>query len=121
MTGGMDLIKAERQRQIEQEGWTPEHDDQHYWRELVTAAGCYVGEKNPWPWPDSPPKLGDAQRNYTKAGALLLAEIDRLNRASERANSHKLLARLHKLIEDTEDRLAWVVKKLDGKIASTTT
>ena len=26
---GVELIAAERQRQIEVEGWTPEHDDAH--------------------------------------------------------------------------------------------
>jgi hypothetical protein len=26
---GIDLIAAERQRQIDAEGWTPEHDDEH--------------------------------------------------------------------------------------------
>lgn len=29
MSRGIELIAAERKRQTEQEGWTPEHDEQH--------------------------------------------------------------------------------------------
>jgi hypothetical protein len=32
---GIERIAAERQRQIEKEGWTPAHDDQHRNDELV--------------------------------------------------------------------------------------
>ncbi|MCM0757438.1 hypothetical protein M7775_02505, partial [Sporomusa sphaeroides DSM 2875] len=39
---GIELIAAERQRQISQEGWTPEHDDQHANGELALAAACYA-------------------------------------------------------------------------------
>jgi hypothetical protein len=34
-------VLAERRRQIEAEGWTPEHDDQHSNWELSRAAICY--------------------------------------------------------------------------------
>lgn len=37
----MDLIRAERQRQIDIEGWTPDHDDQHDDGQLMRAAMCY--------------------------------------------------------------------------------
>lgn len=37
----IDLIEAERQRQISVEGWTPEHDDQHTDGSLLTAAVIY--------------------------------------------------------------------------------
>lgn len=39
---GADLIVAERQRQIEVEGWTPEHDREHHVGELGRAARCYI-------------------------------------------------------------------------------
>ena len=39
---GVDVIARERQRQIEREGWTPEHDDEHTRGELVGAAMCYA-------------------------------------------------------------------------------
>lgn len=38
---GSELIAAERERQITQEGWTPEHDDQHHHGQLARAAFVY--------------------------------------------------------------------------------
>ena len=98
ITQGADLIKAERQRQIEQEGWTPEHDaDEHENGELVNAARAYLmaalvanggdaaslsAPLNMWPWEPSWWKpSADSVRNLVKAGALIAAEIDRLQRA----------------------------------------
>lgn len=43
---GAELIAAERRRQIEQEGWTPEHDDQHSGGELATAGAVYATPAN---------------------------------------------------------------------------
>lgn len=98
---GIDLIAAERARQVSQEGWTPEHDDQHTYGELVTAAMCYAihashqtrSRPTPgglidsrWPWERSWWKPSDDPvRNLEKAGALLAAEIDRLRRLSPAA------------------------------------
>jgi len=92
---GAALIAAERQRQITVEGWTPEHDDEHSDCELTAVAKCYLcangclhPERAPlneifWPpkwsdewWKPSP----DPIRNLVKAGALIAAEIDRLQR-----------------------------------------
>lgn len=40
---GIERIAAERKRQIEVEGWTPEHDADHETLEaLAVAAGCYA-------------------------------------------------------------------------------
>ena len=39
---GAKLIAAERQRQIEQEGWTPEHDAEHAGEGLALAACSYA-------------------------------------------------------------------------------
>jgi hypothetical protein len=39
---GATAIAAERRRQIESEGWTPEHDDEHVWGELMDAATAYI-------------------------------------------------------------------------------
>jgi hypothetical protein len=39
---GAEIITAERQRQVEEEGWTPEHDDKWGEGELVNAAVCYA-------------------------------------------------------------------------------
>ncbi len=89
---GVELIAAERRRQIEQEDWTPEHDDEHSMGELRQAARAYAGDpghaSNPpagWPWDEEWWKPSeDAVRNLVKAGALIAAEIDRLQRGKSR-------------------------------------
>ena len=43
---GAERIAAERRRQVEAEGWTPEHDDEHQDCELAIAAACYA--MPPW-------------------------------------------------------------------------
>lgn len=90
-------VLAERRRQIEAEGWTPEHDDEHMAGELAGAAGCYARYASvqarggypstytfpvDWPWRPSWWKPSDARRNLVKAGALILAEIERIDRAA---------------------------------------
>lgn len=90
---GVRLIAAERQRQIMQEGWTPEHDDGHTRHQLADAAIAYIIEAittipdpegyppDVWPWGLSKWRpSGDPIRNLLKAGALVAAEIDRLQR-----------------------------------------
>jgi hypothetical protein len=96
MKTGIELIADERARQIAKEGWTPEHDDHHTRGELLDASLSYcraainVGhpamQRPPreWPWEaiwwkPSPDKV----RNLVKAGALISAEIDRLQRLSK--------------------------------------
>lgn len=87
-----DVI-AERRRQIEQEQWCPEHDDQYTCGELATAAAAYatsshwhaIGHKSGipparWPWDQSGWKPTTPRRDLVKAGALILAEIERLDR-----------------------------------------
>lgn len=110
---GVELISAERQRQIEVEGWTAEHDAEHDAGELAMAAACYAAPEkiyivrdfanaihfvDPWPFEDRWDKrygYGDENGNVlpdpitysndeqidllVKAGALIAAEIDRLN------------------------------------------
>lgn len=91
MQTGTELIAAERQRQVAQEGWTLEHDDEHDDGELLQAARCYLslnpdyphltGAALDWPWhPDWWKPSPDPIRNLVKAGALIAAEIDRLQR-----------------------------------------
>jgi hypothetical protein len=83
-------VLAERRRQVEQEGWTPAHDDEYDEGELSLAAACYalqndsVGSEPPelWPWPRKWWKASDERRNLVKAGALILADIERLDRAT---------------------------------------
>jgi hypothetical protein len=87
-------VLAERQRQIEKEGWTPEHDDEHRSFQMAEAAACYAdaasyanlyGEaparpSDDWPWDWKWWKPASPRRMLVKAGALILAEIERLDR-----------------------------------------
>lgn len=113
MKTGTQLIAEERQRQISQEGWTPEHDDTHQGEELSRAACAYafpnagvartqngvvlmVTRDFFWPWEPQEFKpsatldrvlqsreerVNGRVRELVKAGALIAAEIDRLQRA----------------------------------------
>lgn len=87
-------VLAERRRQIEAEGWTPEHDDEHSNGEMARAALCYITAKErshlptvplKWPWSDAWWKPDGYRCNLIKAGALILAEIERLDRLSASA------------------------------------
>lgn len=88
-TAATDVL-AERQRQITAEGWTPEHDDEYQHCEMAVAAACYImAADDPradvpelWPWPPEWWKPTDVRRDLVKAGALILAEIERLDRAA---------------------------------------
>jgi len=82
---GVELITEERNRQINEEGWSAEHDAGHDNKEIANAALTYLGEycgveTDVWPWESSWWKPGADIRNLVKAGALIAAEIDRLQR-----------------------------------------
>ena len=101
MKSGIELITEERQRQIEVEGWTPEHDAEHTDNSIAKAAACYAmpnderkkyqsftfSEPKRWYpiwWPESwnvdwwKPTPENRVKELVKAGALIAAEIDRL-------------------------------------------
>lgn len=105
---GDDLSQAandvidERLRQQDKEGWTPEHDDTHSDGSLARAASCYalfashsvrnreyfVRQKmQPDKWPNSWHsdwwKPTSPRRDLVKAAALLIAEIERIDRAKD--------------------------------------
>jgi hypothetical protein len=44
-TAAVTDVMAERRRQVEQEGWTPGHDDTHDDGSLALAAVCYAHPK----------------------------------------------------------------------------
>jgi len=99
-TAAASDVLAERQRQISVEGWTPEHDDEHDCGELARGAAAYIlelfdvpvlkmnaveGIKGPmWPWEPYQLKPSNARVGLVKAGALILAEIERIDRAADR-------------------------------------
>lgn len=113
-----DVI-AERRRQISEEGWTPEHDDEHADGSLARAAACYASpddmsytdnfgreldrERRPhplsereqrlswsyvralrWPWDWKWWKRKDRRFDLVRAGALIIAEIERLDRLEDK-------------------------------------
>jgi hypothetical protein len=91
--GAVGLIAAERARQQTAEGWDTGHDDEHDQGELAAAAASYaapyrgiVPEVPPatWPWGRRwwKPTPDDRVRELVKAGALIVAEIERLQRAA---------------------------------------
>ncbi|WP_449255160.1 hypothetical protein [Bosea sp. (in: a-proteobacteria)] len=88
-------VLAERRRQVEVKGWTPEHDDTHDAGELARAGACYalmtagfspyggtVSQAQPRGWGRF--KLGIARDMLVKAAALLIAEIERIDRRAAR-------------------------------------
>lgn len=102
-------VLAERQRQIEAEGWTPEHDDDHDAGEMALAAACYAiphgwrgisagGNETIftrlWQWSSAWWKPKDRRRDLVRAGALILAEIERLDReASDQRAQERMQGR----------------------------
>jgi len=98
----LTLIAAERLRQIEVEGWTSEHDDEHAFGEMQHAALAYLlsAERRPysslytqptiWPWAAQWWKPKGPGRDLVRAGALCMAESDRLIRRHQNHLAEKL-------------------------------
>lgn len=99
-------IHEERMRQLSAEGFTREHDDLWNEGELVLAAAAYaisaapadaIGEDDYlidtmeaiWPWEPTWFKPTTPRRDLAKAGALILAEIERLDRADAKAKAQE--------------------------------
>lgn len=102
-------VMGERHRQIHAEGWTAKHDDQHSDGSMALAAACYalnaavwadrpkaipqsdyVRLANPgyrWPWAEKWWKPKSQRQDLVRAAALLLAEIDRLDRAEAKGGA----------------------------------
>jgi hypothetical protein len=94
----LDLIAAERRRQVEALGYSAERDDGYEDGELASAAAAYAeyaarsrkrngsGPAPTWPWglqtwtPSRDGSEASRIRELTKAGALIVAEIERLQR-----------------------------------------
>lgn len=106
----IDEIASERKRQVEAEGYDAAHDDSHDKGELVLAACCYAAPDrvyvkddrasgfffvDPWPWelhydkrrydgnmvmPNYRNSSSRRRKLLVKAAALIVAEIERLDR-----------------------------------------
>lgn len=98
-----DVLK-ERRDHVTREGWTLEHDDAHAAGDLVRAAINYaaaaslcldlgaktysdgppldwLGSATRWPWAAEWWKPKDVRRNLVRAASLIIAEIERNDRA----------------------------------------
>jgi len=103
MSTGAELIAEKARTNREHKGYTAEHDDVHDKGELIIAAECYLGHAGcqvhfpsgvdfigaapPAAWPFEPSSWkpsDDPIRNLVHAGALIVAEIDRLRRLEGR-------------------------------------
>ncbi len=91
MKTGIELITKERQEQIAKHGRSVEHDDQYKVRELSTAAVALLNQHPaiadfPPSWRSNAITHHMASKPYSDrliiAGALIAAEIDRLQRMS---------------------------------------
>ncbi|WP_286996677.1 MULTISPECIES: hypothetical protein [Comamonas] len=90
LTDAARSVLAERARQIAVEGWTPERDDAYNRGVLAEAGGIYAlhafdprrDNEVPegWPWRSKWWKPSTPRRNLEKAAALILAEIERIDR-----------------------------------------
>lgn len=87
--GARDII-AERQRQVTTEGHKPDRDDCYNFGELALAAAGYAGTtggartigRKLFRWDECHWKPSTPRRDLVKAGALILAEIERNDRAA---------------------------------------
>lgn len=91
-------VLAERARQVEAEGYTPDRDDQYTSGQLADAASTYAWwarswnlphapcthTPTMWPWAPETWKPQPQRQMLIKAGALILAEIERLDRQKAR-------------------------------------
>lgn len=81
-------VVAERRRQIDIEGWGFPNDDELIRDELAEAAIAYAlpmshsvgGVPNCWPFSPDQFDLSDRRSNLVKAGAFIIAEIERIDR-----------------------------------------
>jgi hypothetical protein len=100
-------VLSERQRQMSVEGWTSEHDDEHGPGALALAAAAYAldagealdsfapaneqrAEPLFWPFSSDWWKPVNPRRSLVKAAALIIAEIERIDRdpGDESGNHH---------------------------------
>jgi hypothetical protein len=144
-TDALHSVIAERRRQIMVEGWAPAHDDEHKRGEMALAAACYAAHTatwsyirhgfraegglyrvyqtaqefvgRMWPWAREWWKPKDERSNLVRAAALLIAEIERLDRAAGKArvtNGQHGCERC-----DGEPECTCGVKASDGKVPCT--
>lgn len=98
-TGAAQDVLSERQRQIASEGYSTESDDNYIYGDLAAAAGSYALHAHDvdkakrsfapvwWPWTRDSWKPTTPRNDLVKAGALILAEIERIDRAADKGDA----------------------------------
>lgn len=101
-------IADERLRQMQVEGYSSRSDDYHSQGQMAGAAACYakhtnargwVFKSNPedyqcepasgsWPWDEQHWKPKSPREDLVRAAALIVAEIERLDRLSVKGQPH---------------------------------
>ena len=113
-------VMAERQRQIDVEGWSHDHDDSHADGDLALASAAYscrawkhLDESNQdnspppyWPWSREWFKPTGFRRDLVKAAALILAEGEKFDRSRKRKPTV------------TDDRSSDLSRRLESKKAT---
>ncbi|MDR6500339.1 hypothetical protein J2785_003495 [Burkholderia ambifaria] len=100
-------VRGERRRQVAEKGWTEEHDDAHACGEIAALAAYYAMPPGVRDWSAADTGYGatfgqailpegwsakigeDRRRELVKAGALILAEIERIDRAAALAGGSR--------------------------------
>lgn len=117
--GVITEIKAERERQVSEEQWSPEHDDSQVKGEMAAAAAAYAllashpgydrhkfyWRADWWPWAANWWKPKNRRRDLVRAAALIVAEIERLDRATIQRMASKLEASGTQIDPDMYGRL----------------
>ncbi|MEM8791075.1 MAG: hypothetical protein AAGE80_05625 [Pseudomonadota bacterium] len=111
--GAFDIL-MERQRQETEEGWSAEHDDKHIRGEMATVAAIYAHTDRDrfdalrafWPatWDEKWHKPKTRREDLVRAGALIAAEIDRLDRAEKQERDELHRAEMEELQHQEEQR-----------------
>jgi hypothetical protein len=95
-------VLSERERQITAEGYLPSRDDGYVNQELAKAGAIYAMSsfspdvlREPifpdyWPWKNGEFKPGTAREDLVKSAALLIAEIERMDRKTGGPKGHLL-------------------------------
>lgn len=110
MKTGVEIIADERKRQIEVKGYDESHDDRLSNESIACAAACYAMPKRfrklqangwgtfravIWNWsgefwkPSKDDSIEGRIRELAKAGALIAAEIDRLQRHTKEGEKNE--------------------------------
>jgi len=123
-TSAYEMIKEERWRQIHEEHRTAEIDDHHIKCELLLAATTYenciytkeihgeIVAAITWPWHKKWFKPKNHVANLVRAGALVEAEIDRINRIKLKPES------FHNYRSELTGHLRRICEKLEKALSS---